>query len=84
VFPLKDHEKPRREKLYSSPLFSWRRLFLEVKKGNFDAFPVRRSRYLAILLAVLLMLVLLTVLFLVHAHLGGMPMLAQSTETILE
>jgi len=42
------------------------------------------SRYLAILLAVLLMLVLLTVLFLVHAHLGGMPMLAQSTETILE
>ncbi len=42
------------------------------------------SRYLAILLAVLLMLVLLTVLFLVHARLGGMPMLAQSTETILE
>ena len=39
-------------------------------------------RYLVILLAVLL--VLLTVLFLVHAHLGGMPMLAQSTESILD
>jgi hypothetical protein len=43
VFPLKDHEKPRREKLDASPLFSWRRRFLAVKKGNVDAFPVRRS-----------------------------------------
>lgn len=42
------------------------------------------SRYLVILLAVLLVLVLLTVLFLVHAHLGGMPTLAGSTEAILE
>ena len=42
------------------------------------------SRYLVILLAVLLVLVLLTVLFLVHAHPGGMPMLAQSTESILD
>ncbi len=40
------------------------------------------SRSLVILLAVLL--VLLTVLLLVHAHLGGMPMLAQSTEAILQ
>ena len=40
--------------------------------------------YLVILLAVLLVLVLLTVLFLVHAHLGGLPMLAQSTESILD
>jgi 1,4-dihydroxy-2-naphthoate octaprenyltransferase len=42
------------------------------------------SRYLVILLAVFLVLVLLTVLFLIHAHLGGMPMLAQSTEAILQ
>ena len=42
------------------------------------------SRSLVILLAVLLVLVLLTVLFLVHAHLGGMPMLAQSTEAIVQ
>jgi len=42
------------------------------------------SRYLVILLAVLLVFVLLTVLFLVHAHLGSMPMLAQSTEGILD
>jgi 1,4-dihydroxy-2-naphthoate octaprenyltransferase len=42
------------------------------------------SRYLVILLSVLLVLVLLTVLFLIHAHLGGMPMLAQSTEAILQ
>jgi hypothetical protein len=42
------------------------------------------SRSLVILLAVLLVLVLLTVLFLVHAHLGGMPILAQSTEAILQ
>jgi hypothetical protein len=42
------------------------------------------SRNLVILLAVLLVLVLLTVLFLAQAHLGGMPMLAQSTEGILD
>jgi hypothetical protein len=45
---------------------------------------VLAPRYLIILLAVLLVLVLLTILFLVHAHLGGMPMLAQSTESILD
>ena len=45
---------------------------------------VLASRSLVILLAVLLVLVLLTVLVLVHAHLGGMPMLAQSTAALLE
>jgi hypothetical protein len=46
----------------------------------------RASRFLGILLVVLLalVLVLLTVLFLVQAHLGGMPMLAQSTQSILD
>ena len=44
---------------------------------------VLAPRYLVILLAVLLVLVLLTVL-LVHTHLGGMPILAQSTEGILD
>jgi hypothetical protein len=39
-------------------------------------------RLLAVLLAILLLL--LTVLFLVHAHLGGMPALVQSTEAILQ
>jgi 1,4-dihydroxy-2-naphthoate octaprenyltransferase len=83
VFPLKDHEKPRREKLYSSPRDAF---FSKSRKETLmhSLSGALASRYLAILLAVLLMLVLLTVLFLVHAHLGGMPMLAQSTETILE
>jgi hypothetical protein len=39
-------------------------------------------RFLAVLLAILL--VLLIVLLLVHAHLGGMPTLVQSTTGILE
>ena len=39
-------------------------------------------RYLVVLLAILL--VLLTVLMLVHAHLGGIPTLVQSTESILD
>jgi hypothetical protein len=42
------------------------------------------SRFLVVLLAVLLVLLLLTVLFLVHAHLGGMRSLVQSTEGILD
>lgn len=41
-------------------------------------------RYLVVLLAVLLVLLLLTVLFLVNAHVGGMPSLVQSTESILD
>lgn len=40
-------------------------------------------RYLVVLLAVFLALLLLTI-FLVHAHLGGMPTLVQSTEGILD
>ena len=43
---------------------------------------VLNPRLLAVLLAV--MLLLLTVLFLVHTHLGGMPVLVQSTAAILE
>ena len=39
-------------------------------------------RFLVVLLAVLL--VLLTVLFLLHAHVGGIPTLVQSTESILD
>jgi hypothetical protein len=39
-------------------------------------------RYLVVLLAILL--VLLIVLLLVHAHLGGIPTLVQSTEVILQ
>ncbi len=39
-------------------------------------------RLLAVLLAILL--VLLIVLLLVHAHLGGMPTLVQSTDSILD
>jgi hypothetical protein len=41
-------------------------------------------RFPVVLLAVLLVLLLLTALLLVHAHLGGMPALAQSTEGILD
>jgi hypothetical protein len=40
-------------------------------------------RYLVVLLVILLTLLLLTV-FLVHAHLGGMPSLVQSTDSILD
>jgi hypothetical protein len=39
-------------------------------------------RFFAVILALLLLL--LIVLLLVHAHLGGMPALVQSTESILD
>jgi hypothetical protein len=42
------------------------------------------SRFLAVLLAVLLVLALLTILFLVQAHVGALPSLVQSTEAILQ
>ncbi len=35
-------------------------------------------------LAILPVLLLMTILFLLHAHLGGTPTLAQSTESILD
>ncbi len=41
-------------------------------------------RFLVVLLAVLVVLILLTVLFLPHMHLGGTPMLVQSTDSILD
>ena len=41
-------------------------------------------RSLVILLVVLVVLMLLTVLFLLHMHLGGTPMLVQSTDSILD
>ncbi len=41
-------------------------------------------RFLGVLPMILLALVLLAVLLLAHAHLGAMPTLAQSTESILQ
>ena len=41
-------------------------------------------RFLVVLSAVLVVLMLLTILFLPHVHLGGMPMLVQSTDSILD
>lgn len=42
------------------------------------------TRFLIVLLAVLVILMLLTVLFLPHMHLGTTPMFVQSTEGILD
>ena len=41
------------------------------------------ARFLLVLLAVCFVLLLLAVLFLGHAHLGGMPVLAQETAAVI-
>ena len=42
------------------------------------------SRFLAVLLAILLLLAFLTILVLVQAHVGALPSLVQSAEAILQ